>query len=79
MGDKTSMMKNHGILCAGDTVAETYRRLYKMERICCTQVLAMATGKELNVLSDAVVNAVLASAEENRTGARSATACSSKR
>jgi ribulose-5-phosphate 4-epimerase/fuculose-1-phosphate aldolase len=65
MGDKNIvMMKNHGILCAGNTVAETYRRLYKMERICRTQVLAMATGRELNVLSDAVVDAVLAPAEQ---------------
>jgi ribulose-5-phosphate 4-epimerase/fuculose-1-phosphate aldolase len=65
MGDKNIvMMKNHGILCAGNTVAETYRRLSKMERICRTQVLAMATGRELNVLSDAVVDAVLAPAEQ---------------
>ena len=65
MGDKNvGMMKNHGILCTGNTVAETYRLLYKMERICRTQVLAMATGKELNILSDAVVNAVLAPAEQ---------------
>jgi ribulose-5-phosphate 4-epimerase/fuculose-1-phosphate aldolase len=65
MGDKNIvMMKNHGILCAGDTIAETYRRLYKMERICRTQVLAMATGRELNVLSEAVVDAVLAPAEQ---------------
>jgi ribulose-5-phosphate 4-epimerase/fuculose-1-phosphate aldolase len=65
MGDKNIvMMKNHGILCAGDTIAETYQRLYKMERICRTQVLAMATGRELNVLSDAVVDAVLAPAEQ---------------
>lgn len=63
-GKNIVMMKNHGILCAGDTVAETYRRLYKMERICRTQVLAMATGKELNVLGDEVVNAVLAPAEQ---------------
>ena len=65
MGDKNIVfMKNHGILVAGSTVAETYRRLYKMERICRTQVLAMSTGKDLNVLSDAVVDAVLAPAEE---------------
>jgi ribulose-5-phosphate 4-epimerase/fuculose-1-phosphate aldolase len=63
-GKNIVMMKNHGILCAGDTVAETYRRLYKMERICRTQVLAMATGKPLNVLSEAVVDAVLAPAEQ---------------
>lgn len=65
MGDKNIVfMKNHGILVAGNTIAETYRRLYKMERICRTQVLAMSTGRELNVLSDAVVDAVLAPAEE---------------
>lgn len=65
MGDKNIVfMKNHGILVAGNTIAETYRRLYKMERICRTQVLAMSTGRDLNVLSDAVVDAVLAPAEE---------------
>ena len=65
MGDKNIVfMKNHGILVAGDTVAETYRRLYKMERVCRTQVLAMSTGKELNVLSADVVAAVLAPAPE---------------
>ena len=63
-GKNVVMMKNHGILCAGDTIAETYRRLYKMERICRTQVLAMSTGRDLNVLTDAVVDAVLAPAEE---------------
>jgi ribulose-5-phosphate 4-epimerase/fuculose-1-phosphate aldolase len=65
MGDKDIVfMKNHGILCAGNTVAEAYRRLYKMERVCRTQVLALSTGKELNILSDEVVAAVLAPAPE---------------
>ena len=65
MGDKSIVfMKNHGILCAGDTVAEAYRRLYKMERVCRTQVLALSTGKDLNILSDEVVAAVLAPAAE---------------
>lgn len=65
MGDKNIVfMKNHGILCAGNTIAEAYRRLYKMERVCRTQVLALSTGKELNILSDEVVAAVLAPAPE---------------
>lgn len=64
VGDKSVlMMKNHGVLVVGDTVAQAYRRLYKLERICRTQVLAMSTGRELNVLSDEVVAAVLAPAE----------------
>jgi ribulose-5-phosphate 4-epimerase/fuculose-1-phosphate aldolase len=64
MGDKPIVfMKNHGILVAGDTVAQAYRRLYKLERICRTQVLALSTGKPLEVLSDEIVARVLAPAE----------------
>lgn len=48
-------MKNHGVLVTGDTVAQAYRRLYKLERVCRAQVLAMSTGKPLEVLSDAIV------------------------
>jgi ribulose-5-phosphate 4-epimerase/fuculose-1-phosphate aldolase len=70
VGDKgVLMMKNHGVLVVGDTVAQAYRRLYKLERICRTQVLAMSTGRELQVLSDEVVAAVKAPApNETHTG-----------
>ena len=51
----TVFMKNHGVLVTGDTVAEAYRRLYKLERVCRAQVLAMSTGKPLEVLSEAIV------------------------
>jgi ribulose-5-phosphate 4-epimerase/fuculose-1-phosphate aldolase len=37
-------MKNHGVLVTGDTVAQAYRRLYKLERVCRNQVLALSTG-----------------------------------
>ena len=47
-----------GVLVTGDTIAEAYRRLYKLERVCRAQVLAMATGKPLKVLSDAIVEQV---------------------
>lgn len=59
MGDKTVLfMKNHGVVAIGDTVAQAYRRLYKLEKACQTQVLAMSTGKALNILSDEVVKRV---------------------
>jgi len=48
-------MKNHGVLVTGDTVAEAYWRLYKLERVCRTQVLAMGTGRPLEVLADEIV------------------------
>jgi ribulose-5-phosphate 4-epimerase/fuculose-1-phosphate aldolase len=59
-------MKNHGVLVAGDTVAQAYRRLYKLERVCRAQVLAMGTGKPLEVLSEAIVAQVQAPAADDR-------------
>ena len=53
-------MKNHGVLVTGDTVAQAYRRLYKLERVCRAQILAMSTGKPLEVLSDDIVAQVQA-------------------
>jgi ribulose-5-phosphate 4-epimerase/fuculose-1-phosphate aldolase len=58
-GKPVVFMKNHGVLVTGDTVAQAYRRLYKLERVCRTQVLAMSTGKPLEVLSEEVVEKVL--------------------
>jgi len=56
MGDKQVMfMKNHGVLAVGDSVAQAYRRLYKLERVCRAQVLAMGTGQPLKVLSEDIV------------------------
>ena len=63
MGTKPIVfMKNHGILVTGDTVAQAYRRLYKLERVCRTQVLALSTGQPLEILSQEIVDRVLAPA-----------------
>src|SRR4029450_6785000 len=60
MGDRPIVfMKNHGVLVTGDNVAQAYRRLYKLERVCRTQVLALATGKPLELLSEEVIEKVL--------------------
>lgn len=61
IGDKhVGFMKNHGVVVTGSTMAQAYRRLYLLERVCRAQVLAMATGKPLEVLSDAIVAQVQA-------------------
>ena len=62
-GKHTIFMKNHGILVTGDSIAQAYRRLYKLERVCRAQVLAMSTGRPLEVLSEEIVARVLAPAE----------------
>jgi ribulose-5-phosphate 4-epimerase/fuculose-1-phosphate aldolase len=65
-GQHTIFMKNHGILVTGDTVAQAYRRLYKLERICRNQVLALSTGKPIELLSDAIVAQVKAEPVDDR-------------
>jgi len=62
----TIFMKNHGVLVTGETIAQAYRRLYKLERVCRAQVLAMSTGKPLQVLSDAIVAQVQAPPADDR-------------
>jgi len=67
IGDKHVLfMKNHGVLVTGGTVAQAYRRLYKLERVCRAQVLAMSTGKPLEPLSDDIVAQVQAPSENDR-------------
>ena len=51
-------LKNHGVISVGDTIAQAYRLLYKLERACKTQVLAMSTGKPIHVLEQAVIDKV---------------------
>ncbi|MBV9112317.1 MAG: class II aldolase/adducin family protein [Hyphomicrobiales bacterium] len=51
LGNKTVMiMGNHGVLVAGNTVAEAFDDLYFLERSCRTMVLAYSTGQKLNVM-----------------------------
>ena len=59
LGDKQILfMKNHGVLVVGETVAQAYRRLYKLEKACKAQVLALSTGRPLALLSDELVRQV---------------------
>ena len=67
MENKTVLfMKNHGVVTVGDTIAQAYRRLYKLERACQTQILAMSTGRPLQILSKDVINKVLNPGADDR-------------
>jgi len=48
---RTMIMGNHGVLFIGETVAETFMRMYYFERAARTYVMALQTGKELRELS----------------------------
>ncbi|NCQ24562.1 MAG: hypothetical protein COW54_11285 [Rhodobacteraceae bacterium CG17_big_fil_post_rev_8_21_14_2_50_63_15] len=51
---KVLLMGNHGVMIIGDTVAETFNRLYYFERAAETYIRALQTGRPLRVLSDEV-------------------------
>ncbi|MDJ0822986.1 MAG: class II aldolase and adducin N-terminal domain-containing protein, partial [Paracoccaceae bacterium] len=51
---KVMVMGNHGVMVIGQTVAETFNRLYYFERAAETYIRALQTGRELDVLSDEI-------------------------
>lgn len=48
---KVLVMGNHGIMVIGDTVAETFNRMYFFERAAETYIKALWTGRPLRLLS----------------------------
>jgi ribulose-5-phosphate 4-epimerase/fuculose-1-phosphate aldolase len=63
---KVLFMKNHGVIVTGSSIGQAYKWLYKLERVCRTQVLALSTGRPIEVLSDDVVSLVQAPSPNDR-------------
>ena len=48
LGDKDLLiLRNHGLLTCGETVAQAFVRMYRLERACQVQLAAQATGTPL--------------------------------
>ena len=45
-------MGNHGVMIIGNSVADTFNRLYYFERAAKTYVKALQTGQSLRVIPD---------------------------
>lgn len=61
---KVLVMGNHGVMVIGDTVADTFNRLYYFERAAETYIRALQTGQKLRVLSDAIAEKTAQELEE---------------
>jgi ribulose-5-phosphate 4-epimerase/fuculose-1-phosphate aldolase len=48
-------MGNHGVLVVGKTIPQAFERLYFLERASQAQVLALSTGRQLQLIPDAVI------------------------
>lgn len=61
---KVMVMGNHGIMVVGETVAETFNRMYYFERATETYIRALQTGQKLRVLSDEIAEKTASEIEE---------------
>lgn len=61
---KVMIMGNHGIMVIGDTVAETFNRMYFFERAAETYIRALQTGQPLRFLSDEIAEKTARELEE---------------
>ena len=61
------LMANHGVLVVGESIAQAFERLYFFERAAMTQMLAMASGRPLHPIPDAVVRATAAQFKSGST------------
>jgi ribulose-5-phosphate 4-epimerase/fuculose-1-phosphate aldolase len=66
------ILKNHGLLTVGETVAEAFIRMYYLEASCAIQVRAQAGGGELTHVSKEVLDASYATMQTAGAPRRSA-------
>jgi ribulose-5-phosphate 4-epimerase/fuculose-1-phosphate aldolase len=49
LGDSEVMiLRNHGLLSVGGTIAQAFNNIYRLERACQTQLMAMACNSEIS-------------------------------
>jgi ribulose-5-phosphate 4-epimerase/fuculose-1-phosphate aldolase len=66
MGDKDAMiLRNHGTLTIGNSVAEAFIKMYFLERACSMQVRALSGGRPLHLPTAEVIEKT---AEQGRAG-----------
>jgi ribulose-5-phosphate 4-epimerase/fuculose-1-phosphate aldolase len=57
LGDKNIlMMRNHGPMVVGKSIASAFDRLYYLEEVCKRQILAMSTGRPMQQVPADVVD-----------------------
>jgi ribulose-5-phosphate 4-epimerase/fuculose-1-phosphate aldolase len=62
------ILRNHGLLTTGATIADAFLMMYVLETACQTQILAQSGGSELIQVSPAIVAGIQAQAEKVTRG-----------
>src|SRR5205807_1058591 len=69
MGSKSVLiLRNHGALVIGASVAQAFERLYFLERACQSQILALSSGRKLHILPQSVIEATAAHLIQDEIG-----------
>lgn len=63
------VLRNHGLLTTGSTIADAFLMMYALETACQTQILAQSTDGDLTLVPQAVVDGIAAQAKQVLQGA----------
>lgn len=64
LGDKSALiLRNHGLLTTGTSIADAFLMMYLLETACQTQILAQSTAGELIQVPQPIVDGIRAQAE----------------
>ena len=69
LGNKNALMlRNHGLLTTGATIADAFLMMYVFETACQIQVMAQSSGGELIQVPQPIVDGIQAQAEQVTKG-----------
>jgi ribulose-5-phosphate 4-epimerase/fuculose-1-phosphate aldolase len=64
------ILRNHGLLACGRTVAEAFLNLHSLETSCRIQLEVLATGKPVRAMSEAAIDSMRSAMSEYRNSRR---------
>ena len=69
LGEKNAMiLRNHGLLTVGTTIADAFLLMYVLETACQIQIMAQSSGAELIQVAETIVDGIQAQAEQVTKG-----------
>ena len=69
LGDRAFLiLRNHGLLTAGSSVADAFLYMYLLETACQTQLMAQSGGGELRLIDDRILAGIRAQADQVTKG-----------
>ena len=69
LGDKNALiLRNHGLLTTGPTIADAFLMMYVLETACQIQVMAQSSGNDLIEVPAPIVDGITAQAEQVTKG-----------